>query len=153
MKKTTHQIFSVGYFFLFSIYIKMPPMGIILGTLLSPLAGIFPDLFDYKIKIADHRNFITHSPISPLVLIFFLAVWIIGDLILLPENSLIFAFLLTSTYEFHIFLDSFNPTGVPIFPTRFYSLKRIPFDDFRLNAIFSLIGLFLFLNGCILLTF
>jgi hypothetical protein len=147
MQKTTHRLFSIGFFLTMSLFIRMPVMGILIGTVLSIWAGILPDILDFRTFYKIHRNFLTHSPISPLIVAFLAAYWFLGDVIVGSVYAPAFALLLISTWELHIFMDAFNPSGVPILPTRKYSFRKFTFDDFKMNFVVSTMGIGLIFWG------
>jgi hypothetical protein len=146
MMKSTHQILSVGYVLLFSVILRFSMGILVVTTILSVWFGILNDIIDFKLLGGIHRNWFTHSPISPLILIVFLIILLVGNMII-PDSSLALAILLTSTMEIHLLLDAFNPTGISIIPSKNVSIKNIPYDDYWLNVSFSLIGIVLFIIG------
>ncbi|MHA1729791.1 MAG: metal-dependent hydrolase [Promethearchaeota archaeon] len=147
MKKHTHQIFSASLFLFLSSLFQMQPIGIITGTILAVWVGIINDLLDFRVLFGIHRNFLTHSPISPVVIILFMLAWILGDLLQLQEYTVLFAVLLSGLFELHILLDAFNPSGIPIFPGKTVRIKRIPFDDVKANLLISMAGVVIFIFG------
>ena len=125
----------------------MSATGIIIGTALSIWTGIINDLLDYRVLFKIHRNFLSHSPISPVVLIIFFIFWFLAEILSLGSYSVLFALLQTSLFEIHIFMDAFNPSGIPIIPGKVVSFKKVRYDDFKANLVISAIGILLFLGG------
>lgn len=141
MKKSTHQIFSAGVSFLIAILSRLSFVGVISSIIGAVLVGTLNDIIDFTIPGLKHRNWLTHSPISPLFFVLFILFWFIGDLFLIETQSIIFGFILFLNLELHVFLDAFTLSGVPVFPNKKIRVQRIPFDDFRTNAIFDVIGI------------
>ena len=125
----------------------MNVIGIIIGTFLSVWVGIINDILDFRILFKIHRNFLSHSPLSPVVLILFFISWFLGEILMLEDFSVVFALLLASLFEIHIFMDSFNPSGVPLIPGKIISFKKIRYNDFKVNFVISTVGILLFFGG------
>ncbi len=106
------------------------------------LMGTINDTLDFKMFVkSEHRNFNTHSFISPIVL----GIFLVPFLLVAPFNVLIalclgiFGIL---SYYVHLILDMFNPSGVYI--TKKMMIKgSIRYDNFIVNFLLLCVGLFL----------
>lgn len=153
MKKSTHQIFSGGFSLFCGIFLRLNIIGVLIVTFVGMIAGILNDIIDFRSLGLKHRNWLTHSPISPLFFILFILFWFIGE-IFLPENqALLFGLILVTNLEIHVFLDSFTISGIPLLPNKIVRLNKIPFDDFKLNILFDLAGLSIGVAGIMFLSF
>ena len=151
MKKITHEIFSFGIIFYLLSLLKINLLLNLLISLLSIWIGIFPDIIDFKIlKTKDlHRNFLSHSPISPIFILYILVI-LIFSLILFSEINqiIVFSFILILPWIFHLVLDSFNPSGITIlFSKKKFKNVNISYDDSKVNFIICLIGIILIIFG------
>ncbi|MHA1822098.1 MAG: metal-dependent hydrolase [Promethearchaeota archaeon] len=144
MKKFTHQFVSLGVSFLLFNLLGIPSVPMIIGTFLSIWVGILPDLLDFKLFEGLHRNFLTHSPFSPIIIPLFFIFYIIAEL-LLPSTLLYpYVLIMLSIWDLHLLLDIINPTGIPIIPGKNISITNIRYDNLKYNLLFSLIGIGLF---------
>ncbi len=143
MKQYTHLSISIG---LGSII--MLPICILHGVtflfILFPfvfgLLGKVNDWLDFKLYSKHQRKFLTHSPFSPLLL----AISILMGLTFSFIGPFFGIFVgITTHFIFlgHFFLDSLNPSGVPVMPKTKFGLKKIPYDSLRWNFLFFLAGL------------
>lgn len=101
--------------------------------------GLLNDYLDYKVFFKHERKFWTHSPVSPLLILTAACFGLLGIVI-----SVSFWIFLTITFlvlfEVHLFLDSLNPSGVPIIFNN-KKISKIPYDNFKWNFIFVVIGI------------
>ncbi len=170
MKNSTHYLFAVGLLNLYTLlFIKDPLLRWLFLSLSFPLSGVslIPNLLDsytaanlkYEGVQLKHRarHPLTHSPWT---LGYFLPFYYIFEMLSEPI-LLVTVFLLVLGWFSHLFLDAFNPEGIPLgkkpiylpHPVKHYSwrertntrtlrLARIPFNDLKKNAMFSRFGLF-----------
>ena len=169
MKNSTHYFFGVGLLNLFYlIYIKDPVLAWLFLVLSFPLGAfsVLPNLLDaYTTNLQYDRGLkcrvrhpLTHSPWT---LGYFVPFYYIVEMSSDPV-FLITIFTLALGWFSHLFLDAFNPEGIPLgkkpiylphpvkhyswqnrSKTRTLSLARIPFNDLKRNTTFSRFGLFL----------
>ncbi|MHA1340452.1 MAG: metal-dependent hydrolase [Promethearchaeota archaeon] len=153
MKKLTHEIFSFGIVFLILGIIRFNLIFTILISILGAIIGIIPDLIDFKVlKVNNlHRNFLSHSPLSPIFLVYIIFIHIICSVIFTPLN-IIFDLVFILPWLLHLILDSFTKSGIPIFVfCHHLSVIKIYYDDFRPNLIICIIGICFALIGLLLL--
>lgn len=148
MKYSTHMIVSIGTFFCIFHLIYTDIVLIIILTILALAIGILPDVIDFKV-IGMHRNFLTHSPLSPLFFILWFALAYLLYELQIPFY-LFTGLLLALSYQIHAILDSLNPTGIPLLPGRNIRLSTIRFDDFFANLLLDLAGILMFLVPVVL---
>ena len=169
MKNSTHYLFAVGLLNLFTLlFIKDPILAWLFLVLSFPLGGfsVIPNLLDtYTINLQYERGLkhrirhpLTHSPWT---LGYFFPLYYIGEMSSDPVFLIAIITLVLGWFS-HLFLDTFNPEGIPLgkkpiyiphpvkhyswqnrSKTRTLSLARIPFNDLKRNATFSRFGLFL----------
>lgn len=130
-------------FLSFIAYLFMidPPIRLILLPYLF-LMGTINDTLDFKVFVkSEHRNFKTHSFISPVII----GIFMVPFLVVAPFNVLIGVYLGifgVFSYYVHLILDMFNPSGVYI--TKKMIIKgAIRYDNFIVNLLFLSIGGFL----------
>jgi len=144
MKKNSHRFMSLGIgSFLLTIFNLFQNIGIIYFFMLPIYfeAGIINDILDYKLFNKHKRYFWTHSPFSPLLIGLAIILGLFGILINLPF-SMFLTISMWFIFEIHILLDALNPTGIPLLFNN-KKISNIPYDDFKWNAIFILIGIIL----------
>jgi len=169
MKNSTHYIFAIGLLNLFIlIFIQDPVLAWLFLVLSFPLGAfsVIPNLLDtYTTNLQYEKGLkcrvrhpLTHSPYT---LGYFFPLYYIVEMFSDPV-FLIAIFTLALGWFSHLFLDTFNPEGIPLgkkpiylphpvkhyswqkrSKTRTFSLARIPFNDLKSNATFFRFGLFL----------
>ncbi|MFX1515752.1 MAG: metal-dependent hydrolase [Promethearchaeota archaeon] len=170
MKNSTHYLFGLGLLNLFIlIFIKDSILAWLFLALSFPLGAfsVIPNILDtYTINLQYERALknrirhpLTHSPWT--LPGYFFPLFYIVDIFSDPLLTIIIYMLALGWFS-HLFLDCFNPEGIPLgkkpiyspHPVKHYSwqtrnttktlsLARIPFNDPKRNATFSRFGLFL----------
>ncbi|MHA1437381.1 MAG: hypothetical protein ACTSPD_07360 [Promethearchaeota archaeon] len=99
------------------------------------------DWLDFKLFKKHERKFLTHSPLSPLLI----GICIVSGVFFSIFNIILgiyIAFIIYIIFFTHFFLDALNPSGAPFFPRKQkIHLKAIPFNNIKWNLIIFLIGL------------
>lgn len=145
MKLSTHIILTSGlYFMICSFMYYHDVIFTICITLLAVFIGISPDLIDFKLLKGNHRNFLTHSPLSPLffIMIIFLPLFFFS---IQFQHGVLIGILLANSFQLHIFLDMLNPTGVPLIPNHFVRFSKIQYNNILSNMVLDGIGVTLFM--------
>ncbi len=168
MKNSTHYLFSLGITNLYLLVEQgqdpiISRMSVVLSLLCS-FVSLLPNILDQHVvvgvQLPRYRHPLSHSPWT---IAYFFPFFYLGEVteVLLLQ---ILAALLTISWVSHLFLDLFNPGGIPIgrgaifnnHPIKHYQfminsreykclgLARIPFNDIKANRNFGYIGLFLF---------
>jgi len=152
MKKYSHMLFAAGFgSILLGIYQIFLPVGLFyfVFVVFFALCGEVCDLLDFKLYTEHERRFLSHSPLSPLLWLIAIASGIFSSLL---HPSLGF-FIGIATYLViltHLFLDSLNPSGVPLFSGKRIVVQHIPYDNWLWNFGFSLLGAFFLFMGYVL---
>ncbi len=143
MKKYTHIFVSLGfssfYLTIFNIFFKI---GILYFLFLFYffLISQLNDWLDFKFSKKHKRLFLTHSPLSPLLLFFTIFILILFSFINIILGIMV-SIITHLIFIIHFFLDLLNPSGVPLLSKRKFSLNFIKYDDKKWNFIFSLSGI------------
>ncbi len=141
MKKYTHISFSVGIgsisLSLFSIFVEI---GFIFYFLLFVfiLIARIPDFVDHTLYREHKRRFLTHSPLSPLLIGISIILGLLFSFINLFLGVVV-AIVIYLVFLSHCFLDALNPSGIPILRRRIM-IKSIPYDNIKWNILFFIIG-------------
>lgn len=122
MKQYSHIASSValgmGISSLFSIFYPIGPIYYLFIFFYIVIAKI-PDSLNYMFGV-HKRRFLTHSLLSPLWLLMIASIlFLLGSF-----NFFLGLYICTIFYgiiALHFFLDSLNPSGVPLFPNRYVS--------------------------------
>jgi len=144
MKEYTHISISLGIGLLmlsfFNIFIRLGFFYIFLGLLIVIIAKL-NDWLDFRLSPSHKRVFLTHSPLSPLLISISLLIGL-GFMTLNILLGFYLIFVVHSVFTFHIILDALNPTGVPLIPgkERLRLKKTIPYDNFLWNLALFLLG-------------
>ncbi len=143
MKNYTHVSFSLGLG-LASITLVSALHGIgflyFLFFFIFLLLGRVNDWLDFKLYAEHQRKFLTHSPFSPILIFISLLMGILFSFVGVFFGM--FAAIATHLiFIGHFFLDSLNPSGVPVMPKTKVRLNTIPYDSLRWNFLFFLAGL------------
>jgi membrane-bound metal-dependent hydrolase YbcI (DUF457 family) len=108
----THQCVGAGIAALVAALMGFPAAGIALSALLGGFIAPLPDVVDFRVlRFLPHRNWVTHSVVSPALL----AILCFTHFILLPAGVLVrFTALavLLLTWVSHLALDALNPSGI-----------------------------------------
>jgi len=147
MKKITHEIFSISLcifvFRIFDVSSKSSNGNLItyLCAFISIFIGILPDVLDFKLFFGKHRNWLTHSVISPILIPIFSIGWIISSIFSI-NMILLCGITFCLVWEFHIILDSFTAMGIYLLKSdKRKNLAHFRSDDIVINGLFSAIGL------------
>jgi len=145
-KEYTHISISLGIGLLlldlFNLFIQIGLIYFFFAVLFVIIART-NDWLDFKISSKHERKFLTHSPLSPLLICI---CFILGAFFTLINILLgiYVGFIIYIIFLSHSFLDALNPTGVPVFPNKYVHLKvTIPYDSIKYNLFISFIGLFM----------
>ncbi len=97
------------------------------------------DWLDIKIYLKHERKFLTHSPLSPLLILISI---IIGTFFTIYNIffGIYIGFIIYIIFLLHFFLDLLNPSGVPLLPKTRLTLKLFSYDNLKWNLIFLFIG-------------
>ena len=98
------------------------------------------DWLDFKLYLKHERKFLTHSPLSPLLILMSVLFGSIFSTVNIMFGIYL-GFIVYIIFLAHFFLDALNPSGVPLFPKTRISLKLFPYDDFKWNFFFLSIGI------------
>lgn len=144
MRLSTHVIVTGGLFFLLNSLIYSDTINIICLSLVAIFIGILPDIIDFKLLRGNHRNFLTHSPISPLffIILLFLPIFLVS---IQFQHGIILGVLLAVSFQLHLILDMLNPTGVPLLPNYYIKFAKIHYDNVLTNIVLDGIGVVLFM--------
>jgi hypothetical protein len=98
------------------------------------------DWLDFKISAKHERKFLSHSPISPLLI---LICFLIGSLFSFISIfiGIYLGFIVYIIFFMHFLLDALNPSGVPLLPNSRININSIPYDDLKSNIFLLFIGL------------
>ena len=98
------------------------------------------DWLDFFINSDHKRLFLTHSPLSPLLIIISILIGIVfGSLGMFLGISI--ALITHMIFFSHFALDVLNPSGVRLLPKKKICLNSIPYDNFKWNALLFLSGI------------
>lgn len=155
MKNSTHIVVSVGVgLFLLSFFSLIIPLGFLFfffGVLFTAL-GHACDWLDFRIFKVHERNFWTHSPLSPLLILIAVIIGALTSFLNLLLGIYI-GWIVYVIFFLHFFLDALNPSGVPLMPHSRIRFYHIPFNDFKANFTFFIAGLFLIILGLFIFSF
>lgn len=143
LKEYAHVLVSLGFGMLvISVYNLFFFLGL--------LYALFPfyffviartcDWLDHKLYREHERRFLTHSPLSPLLIMISMAS---GGLFSVMNLILGITVGITTYVIFflHFLLDLLNPSGVPLTPRKHLKGLRMRYDDLTGNVGLSLIGI------------
>lgn len=145
MKQYAHVSVSMGIGLLLMTGFNLSfELGIsyLLFALTFFIAGKLNDWLDFKISLQHERRFLTHSPLSPLLI----AIAVLGGVPFSFIHPVLWPYISLTLYLIfltHITMDALNPSGVPVFPGTRFRLSCIPYDDLKVNAGFFLMGMIL----------
>ncbi len=145
MKKITHSFVSMGLSVLGFSFFLDPPSLLIIACVSFTLGGI-NDWLDFAIfHMFEHRNWFTHSLLSPLLL---------ADIVLLLIAAIfswywvmLLCIMFNIAWISHVVLDSLTFTGVYLFLPKHSVNGVIHYKNPEWNLIFSILGVFLVLLG------
>ena len=143
MKEYAHISVSIGIgsllLSLFYICVRINLALILSGLVWFAVIGNANDWLDFRFSKDHKRVFLTHSPFSPLLLGISILSGMIAALVQIGLGLLI----ATGTYLIflgHFFLDSLNPSGVPVMPKTRFSLNITNYDNITWNLVFFVLG-------------
>ncbi|MFX1236112.1 MAG: hypothetical protein ACFFAS_20125 [Promethearchaeota archaeon] len=155
MKQYAHVSVSLGIGSLlsacFNLIIRLGPIFVLL-VLLFYLAGKTNDWLDHEMYFKHERKFLTHSPLSPLLILMAICAGAPFSLF----SPLLAIFVCLTVYLIfccHLILDSLNPSGVPILPGKKVRIATIAYDDLKTNFLFFIFGAILSTISLILILF
>ncbi|MHA1149374.1 MAG: hypothetical protein ACTSR8_14150 [Promethearchaeota archaeon] len=152
MKDITHVMISIGAgLFFLSLYNFFIPLGFLFfffGFIFA-IIGHACDWLDFKIFRDHNRNFLTHSPLSPLLICIAIVCGILFSIINI-FLGIYCSFIVYLIFFLHFLLDALNPSGVPLLPKSRIRLLTIPYNSIKWNGLLMLIGIILGISGTFL---
>ncbi len=152
MKQYAHISFSLGLGSLLTATFNLvETLGFLFFFIImvTYLAGKINDWLDHEMYLKHERKFLTHSPLSPLLILLALSTGAPFSL-LSPFLGIYVFFLIYVIFLSHIFLDAMNSSGVPILPNKKIRIAQIPYDDLTANLTCVFIGTFMILIGLLM---
>jgi len=143
VKKNAHVSTSLGFGLLstsiLNLFVSLNVLYFIL-IIVFYIVGTLNDWLDFKISIRHERRFLTHSPLSPLLI---LIAMLMGLIFAIFDTAIgmFVGFMTYLLFLLHVILDSLNPSGVPLFPYTRYRIANIPYDDSLLNSLLTWSGI------------
>ncbi len=143
MKEHAHISITIGFSLLLTaIYDLFFPIGLLfyfMGFFFAFL-GKLNDWLDFTLYKEHRRHFLSHSPLSPLLILISI---LIGAFFSIVRNYFgIFIGLISYLiFILHFLMDSLNYSGVPILPGKKIRIATIKYDNFRFNILFLILGI------------
>jgi hypothetical protein len=144
MKEYTHIFASIAtaacMLALFNVFFRLSFLYYVFLLLCGILART-NDWLDFKYK-EHERKFLTHSPFSPVLIGISI---LIGSAMCMINVILgiYMMFVVHGVFLMHFFVDSLNPSGVPVMPKTRFKISEIPYDNLGWNILITLVSIVL----------
>lgn len=152
MKEYAHVSISIGVgallLSLFNLVLKVGLLFFLMLFVFGLLAKV-NDVLDHKLYSRHERHFLTHSPLSPLLIIIAILVGL-GFGLLNVFFGIYVGIITYLIFFLHFLLDALNPSGVPVLLNGKVKLSMIPYDNKGINLLLFLIGVILLLIGTVI---